>query len=168
MKKSVIALIVFGIAFGFVEAAVVYYLRNIPPVNSNLAPQPGLRAMLNLGFIAFLEPRKAVLRNASIDHAEQMREIATLVMLGAVSFLAGKNLKARLAALLISFATWDLFYYVFLHFLASWPRSLMDIDVFFLVPVPWVGPVLTPVVISAGLLAAGIILFGRAWNARQS
>lgn len=124
--------------------------------------------MLNLGFIAFLEPRKAVLRNASIDHAEQMREIATLVMLGAVSFLAGKNLKARLAALLISFATWDLFYYVFLHFLASWPRSLMDIDVFFLVPVPWVGPVLTPVVISAGLLAAGIILFGRAWNARQS
>jgi hypothetical protein len=159
MNKKLIALIVFGVAFGFVEAAVVYYLRTVFGLNSNFSPGQNYREILNLGFIAFLSPGSIILPKIEIAHAEGLREIATLVMLGAVSFLAGEKLKTRLAAFLISFATWDIFYYVFLYFLTGWPKTLMDIDVFFLDPIPWVGPVITAIIISSLLFIAGVKIY---------
>jgi hypothetical protein len=159
MTKKMIALVVFGMAFGFVEAAVVYYLRTLLGLNSNFVPQQSYKQILNLGFIAFLTPGSIILPNIEIAHAEALREIATLIMLGAISFLASDKLRTRLAAFLISFATWDIFYYVFLHFLTGWPMTMMDIDVFFLDPIPWVGPVITAGVISLLLLVAGIKIF---------
>jgi hypothetical protein len=43
------------------------------------------------------------------------------------------------------FGIWDLFYYVWLKVCLGWPSSLLTWDVLFLIPVPWVGPVLAPV-----------------------
>jgi hypothetical protein len=159
LNKKFVALIVFGIAFGFVEAAVVYYMRTIFGLSSNILQERSYKEILNVGFIAFLTPGSVVLPNVQIAHAEALREIATLLMLGAISFLSGEKLKTRLAALLISFATWDIFYYVFLYFLTGWPKTLMDIDVFFIDPIPWVGPVITPVVVSLLLFVAGAKIF---------
>lgn len=161
MNKKFVALVVFGVAFGFVEAAVVYYLRTIFGVSPNTLAQQGHRVILNLGAIAFLAPGSIVLPNVRVSQVEALREIATLVMLGAVSFIAGEKWRTRLAALLISFASWDLFYYAFLYLLTGWPKSLLDIDVFFIDPIPWVGPVITPVVISLILFAVGTRMFGR-------
>ena len=47
---------------------------------------------------------------------------------------------------------WDLTYYLFLRVLDGWPAALTDRDVFFLIPVTWVGPVLTAVVASTVVL----------------
>ncbi len=165
MKRKLLALIVFGIAFGFVEAAVVYYLRTLFGDHSNFNPPTHYRIILNLGLIAFLAPGSLVLPAASITHAESLREIATLVMLASIAYLSAPRWISRLAAFMIAFATWDLFYYVFLHVLTGWPRSLIDIDVFFIVPVPWVGPVLTAVLASLVLLIGGILIYRRTYPA---
>jgi hypothetical protein len=159
MKKKLLALIIFGVAFAFVEAAVVYYLRIVFSFSSNYMPSGNFKEFLNLGFIAFLSPGSLVLPSLQITHVEALREIATLIMLASVSYLAGKNLKGRFAAFLISFATWDIFYYVFLRYLTGWPKTLSDIDVYFIIPVAWIGPVITPIVISLIMFGVGVWLY---------
>lgn len=57
---------------------------------------------------------------------------------------------------------WDIFYYVWLKALHDWPSSLMSRDLLFLIPVPWVGPVWAPCLISQGLIVlALVVLRGR-------
>jgi hypothetical protein len=120
----------FGIAFGFVEAAVVVYLR------ATLGLLPGPPANV------------AVTIPASLLKVECFREAATLVMLGAISWLTAQNLQTRVAAFLWTFAFWDFFYYVWLRVLIGWPGSLLDTDVLFLIPRPWVAQVWFPLLIS--------------------
>ncbi len=86
---------------------------------------------------------------------ELPREFATLVMLFAVGFLAGRTWKARIGYAAIAFGVWDIFYYVFLKIICGWPHSLLDWDILFLLPMPWWGPVLAP-----GLIALLMILWG--------
>jgi len=50
---------------------------------------------------------------------------------------------------------WDIFYYVFLKMMCGWPHSLLDWDVLFLLPLPWWGPVLAPVLISLLMILWG-------------
>ena len=73
-------------------------------------------------------------------------------MLVAIAVVAGQTLRRRLAAFFIAFTVWDLTYYLFLRVLDGWPTGLLDLDVFFLIPVPWVGPVATAVVASCVVL----------------
>ena len=143
-----VALLVFGAAFGYVEAAVVHYLRRIIGVGSEYQVGAGT-VHLDLGFIAFVSPQRAVLIDPGLVGVETAREAATLVMLAAVAVVAGGPLRRRVAAFFIAFAVWDLTYYVFLRVLDGWPASLATLDVYFLIPVTWVGPVSTPVVASS-------------------
>jgi hypothetical protein len=85
---------------------------------------------------------------------EPLREVCTLLMMAAVAWLAGKNLRQRTAHFLIIFGVWDIFYYVGLRWLAGWPPSWMEWDCLFLIPVRWYSPVLAPVLIS-GYFALG-------------
>ena len=48
----------------------------------------------------------------------------------------------------IVFGAWDLSFYATLRVLTGWPASLMTWDLLFLIPVPWVGPVLAPSIVS--------------------
>jgi hypothetical protein len=80
---------------------------------------------------------------------EVFRELATMIMLAGIGILVGDNRKERFAYFVYSFAVWDIFYYVFLYVLLGWPRSIMTFDVLFLIPVPWISPVLCPVLISS-------------------
>jgi hypothetical protein len=84
--------------------------------------------------------------------AEFWREFATIIMLIGVGILAGKNRLQRFAFFLYSFAVWDIFYYVFLKILLNWPQSLFTWDILFLIPVPWVGPVIAPCIISLSMI----------------
>jgi len=84
--------------------------------------------------------------------------VATLVMLWAVGWLAGKTWRSRVSYSLIAFGIWDIFYYVFLVPMSGWPHSVLDWDVLFLVPLPWWGPVLAPVLISALLIIGGVLV----------
>ncbi len=125
----------FGIAMGALEAIVVVYLRQI--YYPRLFEFP-----LNL-----LPPQMLTL--------EWLREASTLVMLAAVGILAGRNHLQRFAYFLYTFAVWDIFYYVWLKILLDWPPSLLTWDVLFLIPVPWIGPVLAPVIASCTMILLG-------------
>jgi hypothetical protein len=53
---------------------------------------------------------------------------------------------------------WDIFYYIWLYVFIQWPKSLFEWDILFLIPLPWWGPVITPVLISLLLILIGYLL----------
>jgi hypothetical protein len=141
--KTLIWVTLFGIAMAYLESAVVVYLRAL---------------MYPEGFSFPLAPA-----DNHILITEVFREIATLIMLLGIAIISGKTFHERFAWFLYCFAIWDIFYYVFLKVLEGWPESLMTWDVLFLVPVTWVGPVITPVIASLTMiLFAGFIIYFRA------
>jgi len=131
----------FAVAMGMLESSVVIYLRELY--------YPA----------GFQFPLKAT--SYTIAVTEIFRELATLIMLLGIGKLAGKNRHERFAWFIYSFAIWDIFYYVFLYLIISWPVSLSDWDVLFLLPMMWVGPVWSPVILSLLmiLLALSILYF---------
>ncbi len=128
----------FGIAFGLVECAVVVYIR------AQYYPD------------GFSFPLHAISHDIIIT--ELWREAATILMLIAVGYLAGKTRPQRFAYFLISFAVWDIFYYIFLKLFINWPESLMTWDILFLLPVVWIGPVIAPVLLSLLMIALASLL----------
>lgn len=142
MKRNVFAPVmwvsIFGVVFGLVEAVVVVYLREIYYPDGFAFP----------------------LASMSWNHIgiEISREAATVVMLMGVGILAGSSRWQKFGFFLIAFAVWDVFYYVWLKVLLDWPASFNDWDVLFLIPIPWIGPVVAPVAISVMLFLAGIIM----------
>ena len=132
-QKQLLWLAFFSVAMGFLEAAVVIYLRHLY--------YPG----------GFKFPLSMMPENILIT--ELLREVATLIMLTGVAVLSGRSAYQRFAFFLIAFAVWDIFYYVFLYVLLAWPESLFTWDILFLIPVPWVGPVICPCLVSLAMIA---------------
>lgn len=124
-----------------VEAAVVIYLRQLLHVEGSNITLSGI-------------PR-------GIFTVEIVREFTTLVMLISVGVLAGNRPMGRFGSFIIAFGVWDIFYYVFLSMFHGWPRSFLDWDLLFLIPVPWMAPVLAPVLVSCGLIFSGYWLLIR-------
>lgn len=156
-------IIIFAIAFAFVEASVVVYLRHLLGVNFT-PPQVDRSEILFLTpGIAFLEPQTAVkiISSTAILNVERIREAATLIMLASIAALAGKLFWERIAYFFLAFSIWDIFYYVFLRLTINWPKSFSDLDIFFLLPTPWVGPVYVPVLISAILIIGSLVYLKR-------
>lgn len=155
-KRALVALVLFGISFGYVEAAVVDYLRALyDPVRQHVHPG---RSSDDLFPLLTLEQ----LRGTAPEHVrllgvEVARELATLAMLGAVALAVARNAGQWLAAFAIAFGTWDVSFYVFLKVLLDWPPSLFTWDLLFLVPVPWAAPVLAPLLVSATMILAGAL-----------
>lgn len=158
--RIVVALVVFGISFGYVEAAVVDYLRAIyNPLRLQLHPERAAGDLFPLIFLSQLE-------SASPEHnrrfrTELAREAATLVMLACVALAGTRNRRQWLAAFLIAFGVWDISFYIGLKILLNWPASLFTWDILFLLPVPWVGPVLSPVLVSLSMIGAGLFVLRR-------
>lgn len=123
---------------GFLETAVVVYLRAIYYPNGFDFP------LINL--------------NNTIAVTELGREAATIIMLVGIGMVAGKNSTQRFAWFLYCFAIWDLFYYIFLKVLLNWPESLFTWDILFLIPLPWVGPVIAPCIISLSMILLSLLL----------
>jgi len=78
----------------------------------------------------------------------------------------GRNSGQSFAAFLIAFGVWDLSFYAFLKLLIHWPASLLTWDVLFLLPVPWVGPVLAPVLASLSMIGTGLLYLTRDYRGR--
>ena len=132
-------IVAFAVAMAWVESASVYYLRamvdRIEPYQQNPLPMRGV-----------------------LGPVEVVREMATLVMLLTVGMLGGRTRQTRLAYTAIAFGVWDILYYVFLWIIADWPKSLLDWDVLFLLPLPWWGPVLAPVCIALLMIVGGTLV----------
>ena len=71
--------------------------------------------------------------------------VPLLLLLAAIACISGKTPLRRFCFFMIAFGTWDIFYYIWLWVMIRWPESLMTWDLLFLLPLPWVGPVITPV-----------------------
>jgi len=144
--RRFIALVFFGIAFGYIESAVVVYLRAIFYPNGFTFP------IVDFDDIAGFGPYLVT---------EIGREAATLVLMFTASYMLGRNLRRRFAYFLTIFAVWDIFYYVWLKVLIDWPASILDWDILFLIPAAWAGPVLAPVVTSLTMLIIAAVLFSK-------
>lgn len=149
-------------AFGVVEGAVVVYLRAI--MASAAGFEADLEAIAEFSRVLFNDPGILSSLPPSLYLIEILRETATLVMLIAVAFLAANGAKERWAAFLWTFAIWDIVYYIFLWLALSWPASLSDFDVLFLLPVPWFARVWFPILISALTLLAVAVSKNHKWK----
>ena len=87
-------------------------------------------------------------------------------MLAGAALIAARNLREWVAAFLICFGVWDITFYLFLKLLLQWPASLMTWDILFLLPVPWTGPVITPVLVSLSMIGSGLIVLWREHQGR--
>jgi hypothetical protein len=138
MGRRVAWLTIYAVAMAYVESAVVVYLRALyypHGFDLPLIPMPPAMAAIEIG-----------------------REAATLIMLLGVAALGSADRWEWFLAFSMSFGVWDLFYYAWLWIFVRWPPSLFTWDVLFLIPVPWIGPVLAPVIVSGALVAGSLRL----------
>jgi hypothetical protein len=132
---------VYATAMAVVEAMVVYYLRRL----------------FALQYAAVFTPGRFVFPPAYLRH-EQIREAATIVMLLAVAFLAGRGPLQKLAYFLLAFGVWDIGYYVALKIMLDWPASLGTRDLLFLTPRQWWAPVWQPLLASGAFVVVALAL----------
>jgi len=148
--RKVPVVVLWAVAFAFVESAVVEYLR-------------GLYYPMERGGFRFPILTVDQLQAMGEWHVRRLvielgREFCTLVMLACVGLCAANNRRQAWAHFMIAFGVWDIFYYVWLKVFLDWPSGFTTWDLLFLVPVPWVSPVLAPVIISVVLIASGLIV----------
>jgi hypothetical protein len=151
-RAAYVSLWVLALAFGWIEASVVVYLREIYVREASLHASSYL-PNLQVSLVSLPSPLVAL---------EMAREACTLVLLGAVGWLASRRPAARFGAFLVSFGIWDVTYYAVLRLVSGWPDSISTWDILFLIPSPWVAPVWAPVTVATLLVLAGSYLF---WTA---
>jgi hypothetical protein len=147
MRGKVVCLAAFAVAMAFIEATVVVYLREI------IGSGP-------------IFPMKEI--PSQLLAVEICREAATIVMLLSVAFLSFRGGAHRMGAFLLLFAIWDVFYYLWLSVMIGWPTGIADWDVLFLIPLPWVGPVWSVLLICAGMVVFAILFLRAPEDARFS
>lgn len=142
--RRVATVAAYAFAMAYLESAVVVYLqRALAMTPATLFP---LRDQTTLG---------------GLGSIEGAREVATLVMLAAVGWLASRTFPERLAWTAVAFGVWDIAYYFWLWVFIDWPKSLGTTDLLFLIPVPWVAPIWAPVLVSVALICFGYVVARR-------
>jgi hypothetical protein len=137
-EKNIIFVGIFAIAMAYLESAVVVYLRamyGITDLLRDINLTPDVYTFIEIG-----------------------REAATIIMLALVALLAGSNWQKKIGYFFLAFGVWDIFYYIWLYIFIQWPTSLLEWDILFLIPLPWWGPVIAPILISILLISIGFLL----------
>ena len=140
IRRNFILLTVFSIAMGALEGIVVIYLRQIYYPKGFDFP------------LVLFPPRMFFI--------EEIREASTILMLLCIGIIAGENFYERFSYFLYAFAVWDISYYAWLKIFLNWPPSLLTWDILFLIPVPWVGPVLAPIICSLTMILIAFSIVG--------
>jgi len=150
-KRQLILLTLFALSFGFVEASVVVYLR----AAAGLLPgYQGTLSEVQHASQAYRQDKAIDGFPQSLMTVEPLREAATMLMLLCIAILGASGAAERFASFLWAFAVWDIGYYASLWAIVRWPASLHDLDVLFLIPVPWISQVWFPLLVSALSLLA--------------
>ncbi|MFI5144249.1 MAG: hypothetical protein ACHQJ4_01515 [Ignavibacteria bacterium] len=134
--KNLLYVFLFAAAFAWVESSVVVYLRTI-------YYPAGFRFPIKTHYDYMLV-------------IELIRELATLVMMVSLSVLLSKKFWEGFGYFLVIFGLWDILFYIWLKVMINWPESLFTFDILFLIPVPWIAPVLAPVIVSLVMIYIGI------------
>lgn len=146
-RLRIILTVLFAVCMAYFEAAVVVYLRAL------IYPE------------GFSFPLRIIPNE--ILRVEIAREAVSMLMILSVAALVGRRFWERCGYFLIIFGVWDIFYYVWLYITLGWPASLMTWDVLFLIPSPWIGPVIAPVLVALSLVVMGFLivrLFDRGYD----
>lgn len=139
-RSTAATVLAYAVAMAYLESAVVVYLT-----------------LALGGQVGELFPLRPAIETGDLVAIEVGREVATLVMIAAAGLLAGRTALERLAWAAVVFGTWDIGYYAWLNVFSGWPPSLSTTDLLFLIPVPWVGPVWSPVAVSVALVGVGLV-----------
>ncbi|MGB9686078.1 MAG: hypothetical protein ACPLYX_06215 [Rectinema subterraneum] len=91
-RRNLLFAAVFAIAMAYLEAAVVVNLRKLYGITDIMASLSSF--------------------DAQISRIEIGREAATLVMLWALGWIAGKKLQSRIGFFIFAFGVWDIFYII--------------------------------------------------------
>jgi hypothetical protein len=130
----------FAMTMAYLESTIVVYLRRL-----YYAERGGFAFPL-----VIIDVRTLLL--------EVGREACTIVMLATFGIAAGRTKAGKFAFFLLLFGVWDIFYYIWLKVFLDWPASLLTWDVLFLIPVPWVGPVLAPVSVACTMIGMALVM----------
>ena len=79
-------------------------------------------------------------------------------MLIIIGLIAGNTWQKKIGYFVFAFGVWDIFYYVWLFLFIQWPKSLFEWDILFLIPLPWWGPVISPIIISIFLISISYLV----------
>lgn len=142
-RATYLSLVLFAVAFGWIEGSVVVYLREL--YFHNAGPNAPLFP------VVFLSDRLA--------RVEVVREFCTMVLLAVVGWLASGRWAARIGSFLLLFGIWDLTYYGVLKLVLDWPTSLSTWDILFLIPRPWIAPIWAPASVATVFVGIGSYLF---------
>jgi len=137
LRYRILWVTIIAVALAYIESSVVVYLRALlypEGFHFPIKPIPG--------FILFVEVG---------------REIASIVLLFGLAVLAGHRRSQRFAYFFLAFGVWDIFYYLWLKVFLNWPGSWLTWDILFLIPLPWTGPVVSPVLVSLTLIAVALL-----------
>ncbi|MCJ7711076.1 MAG: hypothetical protein MUQ32_09640 [Chloroflexi bacterium] len=140
-RTTAAAVLGYAVAMAYLEAAVVVYLT-----------------LAIGGRVGEIFPLRPAIEAGDLVAIEVGREAATVVMIAAAGLLAGRNGLERLAWAAVVFGAWDIGYYAWLNVFSGWPPALDTTDLLFLIPVPWVGPVWSPVAVSLALVVVGLVV----------
>ena len=140
-RSTAATVLAYAVAMAYLESAVVVYLT-----------------LALGGQVGELFPLRPAIETGDLVAIEVGREAATLVMIATAGLLAGRTGLERLAWAAVVFGTWDIGYYAWLNVFSGWPPSLDTTDLLFLIPVPWVGPVWSPVAVSVALVGVGLVV----------
>jgi hypothetical protein len=146
---KLIFIFLFSVAFAFVESSVVIYLRAI------YYPQ---------GFHFPIKRHYDLLMVIEV-----IREFSTLVIMISLSVLLSKKFWEGFGYFLIIFGLWDILFYLWLKVAINWPESFFTPDILFLIPIPWIAPVLAPVIVSLVMILIGydiVKLFEKGYDVR--
>src|SRR5512135_3648436 len=113
-----LAVLAFSLAMAYLESAVVVYLT-----------------VALGGTVGEIFPVHPAVEAGTVALIEVGREAATMVMIAAMGWIAGRSGLERLAWSAVVFGAWDIGYYGWLYLFAAWPPSLTTTDLLFLIPV---------------------------------
>ena len=142
--------VLFAVAMAWVEAASVYYLRvlvdRVEPYQAESAADAGSARR-----------RRAGPRGGNADHAARPWARWRVDLAGAPRRTPRSRSASGTSSITSS-----------LWIMGGWPRSLLDWDILFLLPLPWWGPVLAPVGIAVLMIVGGTLVTQSRAIARDS
>ncbi len=159
--KRLLAAGLFAVAFGWLEAVIVVYLRKLIGLEGALdAMDPKTQEALLENFATMRSKGPGSFLSPEFFLIEQSREVATMLMLLAFGYLAAGTWRQRAAYFFFAFGVWDIVYYAALWILVRWPQSPQTLDILFLIPFPWIAQVWIPIAISF------VFIGGAVWSLR--
>jgi hypothetical protein len=160
LRRRLFVLLLFGAVFGYVEAAAVVYIRVMyEPIHQRLFPASAPDDLFPL----FAPDQWAREGPPYLQQPflEVGRELGTVLLVVLVAAGVSRSGREWFASFLLTFGLWDLSYYLWLKALIGWPHSLLDRDLIFAAPLPWIGPVLAPLIVAAVMVGTAGLFFWR-------